>query len=749
MQDFDDCQVETKIKKNTLSPLAVVIVMFAVWFVVIGRTIVPTAINSFIGHKEHINYYSYTSSEANFARVLAITLVGDKIESNSDDENWYDKYYRALDGLKVELLKKENAENNLAADTFNNVLDTLFDGAEAIHIKGDSINLSEAVNTYMNALNCVREGAIEKKNIVILATPGDDIGLGNWELLSDKGKYSFDGLIVDPIKTSTIDVAVCGDKLLGVISKTSNKCQVDDCTIMAVKQDRICYKNQGINFSILQNGSIKESDIGKTGSILIRNQQVVRFRSADEIADLDSKVNSKTDNKINNPNKGSELVVSSKESPNIRVVLTSSNAYIHSDVVVSAEEGMTAEGSLELETASKETWSVVKQQNFAQGDTIRFTAKDNGKITVSSINKKGRAPSYDGVIEIKRVQGGYIVVNEVNLEDYVAAVVPGEMPTYYNIEAVKAQAVAARTYGASKIGSTDFRIYNADVDDTTASQVYNLEAEDEISRKATKETKGLVLASDGKLAQNKFFAASCGYTANFGEVWAENGSFSQQTPDYLRADKQYEGNEIVKDMSNEDNFKKFISLNKDKIDSYDNESPWFRWNITLNRDELEKLIYPALTKNINSNLIKFENNGLKQSFINSHITGFKIAERGEGGNVMTLEICTDNGNITVSTEYLIRCLFASNNDASLVINLNDGSKVEGNSLLPSGFFTIDEEKNEKELNKVEIIGGGCGHGVGLSQDGANQMGDEGYSAGEILAHYYPGAEIAEVADYIK
>ena len=93
---------------------------------------------------------------------------------------------------------------------------------------------------------------------------------------------------------------------------------------------------------------------------------------------------------------------------------------------------------------------------------------------------------------------------------------------------------------------------------------------------------------------------------------------------------------------------------------------------------------------------------------------------------------------------MIRKLFSSNENQGLTVIRSDGTQVHEMNLLPSAFFTIEEEKDQEEkIKNITLLGGGNGHGVGLSQDGAKGMAERGYRYDEILEHYYKNCEIVK------
>jgi len=118
--------------------------------------------------------------------------------------------------------------------------------------------------------------------------------------------------------------------------------------------------------------------------------------------------------------------------PVIRVILTTTdfNSRYHQEITVSYD-------GKEITYTAEE----VKKQ----GDKVRIPAQKDG-IRILSIQRQSGTPVYDGSIEIIPKEEGLIIVNELFLEKYLTRVVPSEMPATYEKEALKAQAVCARTY---------------------------------------------------------------------------------------------------------------------------------------------------------------------------------------------------------------------------------------------------------------------------------------------------------------
>ena len=95
------------------------------------------------------------------------------------------------------------------------------------------------------------------------------------------------------------------------------------------------------------------------------------------------------------------------------------------------------------------------------------SANEGGMITVKNIERAQGTPVYPGHMEITKEDEGLLLLNEVDLEEYLKRVVPSEMPSTYEVEALKAQAICARTYAWRQIQGNAYSKYGAHVDDGT------------------------------------------------------------------------------------------------------------------------------------------------------------------------------------------------------------------------------------------------------------------------------------------
>ena len=336
--------------------------------------------------------------------------------------------------------------------------------------------------------------------------------------------------------------------------------------------------------------------------------------------------------------------------------------------------------------------------------------QDGSELTVNSLVRAQGTPSYGGRLEILDTENGLVLVNEIDMEAYLKKVIPSEMPSSYEKEALKAQAVCARTYAFVQSRSNSYSEYGAQIDDSTQFQVYNNVDPDEKTAQAVQETYGKMLYYNENPITAYYFSTSCGTTTN-ASIW---DSDPEDTP-YLRCLSLQTARSRLS-FASEEAFASFIK--KKNFPAYDASYPLYRWN--------------------------FRTNG---TIIASHIggvgkiTGVSVTERGPGGVAMKLLVKGSEGETTISGQNAIRSALG---DASLTLTLMDGKTSDGWSLLPSGFLAIEETgTDEQGVVQFRVFGGGYGHGVGMSQNGAQGMAKAGMGYEEILKYFYDGVTIEE------
>ncbi len=177
-------------------------------------------------------------------------------------------------------------------------------------------------------------------------------------------------------------------------------------------------------------------------------------------------------------------------------------------------------------------------------DPSNLRAKIRLSFEKSQFNYKG--VNYRGIVEIHPESGSALVVNVLPLEDYLLAVVPSEMPANWPEEALKAQAICARTYAVNEILKTgNRRVY--DVDATTNSQVYGgMDKENPRTDKAVQDTKGILAVYDGNPIQSFFHSNSGGVTEKPENVWGQKIDYLTSVESkYCKDAKNYSWKEIV------------------------------------------------------------------------------------------------------------------------------------------------------------------------------------------------------------
>ncbi|HHY83167.1 MAG TPA: SpoIID/LytB domain-containing protein [Clostridiales bacterium] len=383
-------------------------------------------------------------------------------------------------------------------------------------------------------------------------------------------------------------------------------------------------------------------------------------------------------------------------------------------------------------------------------------SKGQEPLYVKTINRSMSHPSrgtpYHGTLEAAVYNGQLTLVNEISLEEYLYTVVPSEMPVKFGVEALKVQAVAARSYAVKAIQRSGYRAYGAHLDDSVASQVYNNISKQDVATLAVNETAGIVAVYGDDIVDTRFFSTSCGYTANFHEVWSnQDNEFPSEEVPYLTANPQYDGK--MPDLYKEGNFRAFLDQND--LPGYDRFSPFFRWSVEMTREQLEAVLSRTLPSLYQEQPLFVLTKTAEGSYESKEIPedigtllNIEVVRRGEGGNIMELEITTTHGVFKIMKEYNIRRVLQPVNhldNKPIKLQCHDGSIRDNFPLLPSAFayvdFTRDSEGNIKE---ILIKGGGYGHGVGMSQYGTYGLTLLGRTWQEIIKHYYPGSELKNI-----
>lgn len=366
----------------------------------------------------------------------------------------------------------------------------------------------------------------------------------------------------------------------------------------------------------------------------------------------------------------------------------------------------------------------------------------NSKLEITELNRKGIPARYDGLFEIKinKQKTGFNLINIVDSQNYLRGVVPNEMPQSFGLEALKAQSVAARNYANNAQISPDY-----DVVDSTASQVYyGVNSYKEISDLAVEQTKGIYALYDEKPITALYFSTSPGITDDWDDVFG-NGIYSGKHP-YLKARYDFD----VKPLKSEKDVENFYSK---KDNGLDVNSPKFRWEFEFDRIELEEILHTTLQQQSKTNSISPIYDG---SIKLEGIKEIKPLKRTQSGKITELEIISKTGNYKIKNQLAIRRVFKKNNAMLPTTNFYIQPSNKEDTIFENektnddvmGFF--DFPSSDKYPKSFKFIGGGFGHGVGMSQYGAYNLALKGKKYPEILNHYYTDIKIStmpKMVDY--
>ena len=245
-----------------------------------------------------------------------------------------------------------------------------------------------------------------------------------------------------------------------------------------------------------------------------------------------------------------ETVFASRE-PIIRVLISKNNSIrIRSDKSIP----LTIEGKFfsnkkikGLTLKNEENKSILF---FDKNKHKKYDLKSNQQFQIRSSDRRGiwvDQKRYSGKINLIILDSGILVVNVLGIENYLSSVVGSEMPTKWPMEALKAQAIASRTYALKQKGNNLF-----DIDSTQRNQVYNgLESRTFKTSTAVKSTRSLVLTYKNKLINALFHSSSGGMTENSQDVWKNKYPYLSSVKDYdkenpkLKWQKEFSNEELI------------------------------------------------------------------------------------------------------------------------------------------------------------------------------------------------------------
>lgn len=315
--------------------------------------------------------------------------------------------------------------------------------------------------------------------------------------------------------------------------------------------------------------------------------------------------------------------------------------------------------------------------------------KSNSPVSVISTSGeplKLNGKRYRGNFQLLPGKEKFLILDTLPLENYLLGVLPLEL-NVKEPEALKAQAVVARTYALGKILKSSKKDF--DVTSDPSNQAYGgFDAETSLCSNAVRETAGQILTFNGKLADSVCYHSTCG-----GHTEDNEKVFGTKPIPYLR------GVDCQESCKN---------------------SRFYTWKITWTRESLEKIL----------------NDSLDSEKKIGKLRSIEILEQGSSGRVSKLLIEGENGKIVVTGDEIRKFLKFS----------NDKGKLQN---LYSTLFKISLTIDNGEITQIEADGGGWGHGVGMCQFGSLGMAKKGMDYRQILSHYFSGTKIEDMAPFVK
>lgn len=371
---------------------------------------------------------------------------------------------------------------------------------------------------------------------------------------------------------------------------------------------------------------------------------------------------------------------------------------------------------------------------------------NSGNIPVVDLG----ARSYRGIIDFMQNSNGTITaVNVIDVEEYLYGVVSSEIPSSYAFESIKAQACAARTYALYKWNRESDIGY--DICDSTHCQAYmGYDYESDVTNRAVDETEGELIYYNGSPIEALFFSSSGGYTEDAVNVWGTDVAYLKAVDDSQEVNcPEWTRTITLSDLD------RLISANGYEIGS----ATGMRITVDNKTKRVQKLEILGTngTKTITLEACRTVFGSIGDSFNSRNYTITNGVVSGSTGSTTTSNkigtfVFGPIKNFEVSSNYVIGadCAVVYSNSNGVKAYGYDGREVDTDDI--EG-FDIEETKTSQVSSKsgttvitssgstIEIKGYGIGHGVGMSQMGANGMAQNGATYKEILQHYYTGVTV--------
>lgn len=366
----------------------------------------------------------------------------------------------------------------------------------------------------------------------------------------------------------------------------------------------------------------------------------------------------------------------------IRVLIkkiNSTHKYIFNQTVNVSRNGsafaiVEKSNSAELSPGSEKITLTIQGKEFS-GESFDFQSEES----FTEFEKK----KYRGIIRFVCSGKSLMILNVLNLEDYLRGVLPSELGNIKSDslkEAIEAFCITSRTFALNRIKEKK-KYY--DLESSVLSQVFSsVETENKLCNYAIDNTKSLIVSYEGKPAQ-VFYSSCCG-----GYIEDSRNVFNATLIPYLKA-------------------------HPDGEPANCRFSPFFKWQEEYSAEDIV-------------NLLKSSGKKIGDSL---EITNMNITDIYESGRAYSLDIhFSDSSVINILSKDMRNIIKRKN----------------GKGILKSSLFKVTEKFQGEKLDLIILEGKGNGHGVGLCQWGSFQLSKEGKSYSEILQFYFPQTKIINI-----
>ena len=751
-----------------------IIILFIATIIVIG---IAASLYIFLDKKKEDKYIS------NALAYKMLTLLDmDKDNLSSQGKVWYDKY---IEYMKAVGINTKKPLKNLTWETIKEYLkikeidlQAVYEatGLEAAGKKDDDkIFRTDFCSLYSYLAALDENDGVKIKEMSIVGTPSNYEKAEKWQAFTTLGTYYFEGLTMDKYIDCTIKAYVRNNEIIYVLLKTSDDVvyknvwlengENNTLTAYVGKMKRIFNTNtleknfsQTIGDIYMENGEIVRIVLKKDtidGKVLMVGEDTIEIENYgvltldedfhtyknygvfEEVAADRIMVGYNLTDFIISDNKICAAVINETlTADKIRVLIMSTGftSLFHERISLTATGNFTIRNDVNEQTYSANEIVDIFQGSewLGNGRIIIETVNDSDKIQLLSLQRASGNPSYRGRMEITEGNQGLLLVNDISIEEYLYAVVPSEMPDRYGVEALKVQAVCARSYAYRQLLNNTYAKYGAHVDDSVNFQVYNNSGEKANSTEAVRETYGQVVSYNGDVVTTYYYSTSCGHSSDT-SAWGSN----PENYGYLKS-KDIDSQGGYSDLSDEDAFRDYI--NSIDEDDYDYGYGYYRWNVELTIDELSE----GINENIYSRYcatpskIRILKNGIwvsEEIRTVGEVQKIQVEKRNTGGAIISLIIYGSEATVKIENELNVRYII---NPMGKEISLWGGNG-KTSYMLPSAYVDITGTENGYMFK-----GGGCGHGIGMSQNAACEMVKRGMTYDKIIEFFYEGTTLTDV-----